>query len=113
MTSWNFTPSHEQAAAVTGLLASRKTVFRHVLPSGVHIEVAHVGTADLTWLVVWSAPASEPWPDMYPEESLMRVQMDDRRQQTWAFMDERAYVWETLLKEAWGLAPDLRCEGLA
>lgn len=113
MTTWNFQPSHDQAAAVTSLLVSRKTVFQHMFPSGVNIEVAHVGTADLIWLVVWSAPGSEPWPSMYPESSLVRVQLDNRRQQTWAFMDEQAYDWEQLLREAWGLSPNLRCEGLA
>lgn len=96
------------AAAITALLASRKVVFRHVLESGIRIEVAHVGTASLTWLVVWSAPVSEPWPEHFAESSLMRAQLSDRRQQTWAFMEAQQHDWATLLREAWGLEPDIK-----
>lgn len=112
MTTWK-EPNHDQAARVTSLLVTRKTVFQHVLPSGARVEVAHVGTASLIWLVVWSAPADEPWPDIYPESSLMRAQLDDRRQQTWSFMGENEYDWETMLREAWGLSPDIRSGSLA
>ena len=112
MTTWK-EPNHAQAAHVTSLLASRKVVFKHVLPTGARLEVAHVGTASLIWLVVWSGPVNEPWPDMYPEWSLMRAQLDDRRQQTWAFMGEGEYTWEKLLREAWDLSPDIRSGSLA
>ena len=112
MTTWKEPNSH-QARHVTALLASRKVVFQHVLPSGARLEVAHVGTASLTWLVVWSAAVDDPWPDMYPESSLMRAQLDDRRQQTWAFMGENEYDWEKLLREAWGLSPDIRAGNTA
>lgn len=112
MPNWQ-EPTHNQAAHVTSLLASRKVVFRHVLPTGARVEVAHVGTRKLTWLVVWSGSVDETWPDTCPEWSLMRAQLDDVRQQTWAFLGDNEYGWETLLREAWGLSPDIRSGSLA
>lgn len=101
------------AAAVTALLRERKIVLQHVLESGEKIEVAHAGSAQLLWLVVWTGKVDQEWPDGFEESVLARVQMDTSRQLTWLFMNECTFDWVQLLQTKWGLEPKLTTGRLA